>query len=274
MSYYKSVLINSSPVNILISDTLTCIRNNNAGTAYSGIATINSVYASDFNSNINERPKTIGYSYLGLDLSQYSIAKNDNYTATTSITIPSWCNKISVILVGKGGNGAGGGTSIAQYQDNRNNNVNQGAYHQNINVNVNYWATGYTGGSGGGGAFTFITNLQATPSSTISLTIDATSTRITHNAVNYFATAGSNGVTSTAGAPATTKSTGDQMANGSGATSGISNYSTSLNNGTGGAGGAGGAGGFWADGNPNHAVAGAAGSSGVTGYCRIYWLVE
>jgi hypothetical protein len=274
MSYYKRVLINSNPVDVLISDTLTCITNNAAGTAYSNMATINTVYSSNFYSTIDEKPKTIKYSYENVDISQYSIAKNNAYTATSSITIPSWCNKISVILVGNGGNGATGGTSTAQYQENRNNNVNQGLYHQNINVNHNYWATGYTGGSGGGGAFTFITNLSATPSSTISLTMDTTSTRITHNTVNYFAGAGSNGSGSTAGAAATTKSTGEQMANGSGTTSGITTFSASLTNGTGGAGGAGGAGGYWNDLNPNHAAAGAAGSSGVGGYCRIYWLVE
>ena len=274
MSYYKKVLINSSPVDVLISETLTCITNNGAGTAYSNMATINTVYTSNFYSTIDEKPKTMNYSYVNVVISQYSIAKNNAYTATSSITIPNWCNKISVILVGKGGNGATGGTSTAQYQENRNNNVNQGAYHQNINVNHNYWATGYTGGSGGGGAFTFITNLEATPSSTISLTIDTTSTRITHNASNYFSGAGSNGVTSTAGAAATTKSTGAQMANGSGATSGITTFSSSLTNGTGGAGGAGGAGGYWTDRVADHAAAGAAGSSGVGGYCRIYWLVE
>ena len=274
MSYYKRVLINSNPVDVLISDTLTCITNNTAGTAYSNMATINTVYSSDFNSYIDEKPKTMKYSYDNVDISQYSIAKNNAYTASSTITIPSWCNKISVILVGKGGNGATGGNSTPQYQENRNNNRNQGAYHQNINVNHNYWATGYTGGSGGGGAFTFITNLPATPSSTISLTMDTTSTRITHNVVEYFAGAGSNAVSSTAGAAATTKSAGAQTADGSGTTSGISYFSGSLTNGTGGAGGAGGAGGYWNDKNPDHLAGGAAGSSGVGGYCRIYWLVE
>ena len=64
------------------------------------------------------------------------------------------------------------------------------------------------------------------------------------------------------------------MANGSGATSGSTTFSSSLTNGTGGAGGAGGAGGYWTDRVADHAAAGAAGSSGVGGYCRIYWLVE
>jgi hypothetical protein len=275
MSYYKKVLLNGTYVDVRLYDTITCITNSSAANVLPGLAAVNTGYISNFDKGfINEKPKATRYTYSNTDISEYCIATSSSHYSGQNITIPNWCNKVSVILVGKGGNGASGGSSYPTFQQNNQNNKNYNFYSQNINQNYNVWAPGYTGGAGGGGAFTFITNLPATPSSNISLAMDEGSTRITHNGVNYFAGSGGNGWYSTAGAASTSKSTGDFVANGQGTTSGMYTYSSSLAGyGAGGGGGWGGSGGVYYE-PGDRTIGGQGGGGGGGGFCRIYYLVE
>jgi len=55
---------------------------------------------------INETPIKTGYSYKGTDVANMCIAKFSDYTGTSSITIPTWCNKVRAVLIGAGGQGA------------------------------------------------------------------------------------------------------------------------------------------------------------------------
>jgi len=225
--------------------------------------------------NINEHPTNISY-LIGqtTQISSYFIVKSNEYTATNAnITIPNYCKKINIILIGKGGNGATGGSSTAQNQQNQNTNTN----FNNQNNNNNVWATGYTGGSGGGGAFVYISNIPVTPSANINVQIESTATKLIYQTTTYTAGAGTDGSAATDGTGSTTKSTSDISGNGSGTTSGSNNYLT-VSNGGGGAGGAGGAGVQYhstASDNPNiTANSGDPGTVGQSGYCKIYWLFE
>lgn len=55
---------------------------------------------------ISYMPSTTGYSYGGVDLSQYCIAKYIDNIAITNTNIPSWCNHLRVIMSSAGGQGS------------------------------------------------------------------------------------------------------------------------------------------------------------------------
>ena len=71
-----------------------------------------------FTSDINEKPAILGYEYKGTDISTYAIAAYIESPSTLSI--PDWCNKIRVILVGGGGSGGKGTVGTTQNQETHN----------------------------------------------------------------------------------------------------------------------------------------------------------
>ena len=100
MSNYKS---NEIPLNTICNS----ITNANISNFYKGL-TISSGSANFINATINEKPNSLGYSYEGIDISQYCIATYVESSGTKFTSIPSWCTKIRAILVGAGGSGASG----------------------------------------------------------------------------------------------------------------------------------------------------------------------
>jgi hypothetical protein len=275
---------------IQLSTTTTCQTNSYPTNSYNLGITVNTAYQSIFSSGVYENPQNTNLTLPnGLDISYYNIALSNEYTSTTSINVPSWCQKCNVVLVGKGGNGGTGQNNIAQVVTNQNYNYNkqQAFYHNdnNGNYNLNQFAAGSAGAAGGGGAFTFITNISVTPSSNFNVNIDTTSSRVQCTSGEYFAKAGGDASGTTAGTAATNKSSGLVSYNGSNSQSGLINVSSS-NYGYGGGGGAGGAAvqnvsedwrgdGDWGQNAYQDCFrGGAAGSGGSSGYCKIYWLIE
>lgn len=92
------------------------ITNSAAYAAYSNNSiTLNTSYGASFTAQIDEKlTNTTGYTYDGVDIATYCVASfvESSTTNLTYQTIPSWCNKLRVILIG---GGAGGGTAQASY---------------------------------------------------------------------------------------------------------------------------------------------------------------
>lgn len=98
---------NGVDINNLIQGYTTALTGyNKTGTSTMGLSSTSTT----FTSVVNERPSQFGYQINGTDISSYCIAKYNEITTSGSVTVPSGCNFIGVLLVG-GGGGAGGGTS-------------------------------------------------------------------------------------------------------------------------------------------------------------------
>jgi len=98
---------NGVDINNLIQGYTTALTGyNKTGTSTMGLSSTSTT----FTSVVNERPSQFGYQINGTDISSYCIAKYNEITTSGSVTVPSGCNFIGILLVG-GGGGAGGGTS-------------------------------------------------------------------------------------------------------------------------------------------------------------------
>jgi hypothetical protein len=320
--YYKKISI--------IGDNGICkyiLNSNNISNYYKTITT--STYTSKFNSNINENPLRTQYLILGTtDISSFSIANYIEYTSTTNINInvPDWCNKIRAILIGGGGGGGSGSSNIkgnpvqsdtiTSYNSQNvhvNNDIQHYHYndcsliHQNNTQNVhnNYdiqnpnlththytpYSAGTGGGGGGGGGFLYLSNIDITPSSNITINVgsggasnvNGTNTSINFNSTNFTAYGGSGGSSGSGGSGGSCTSgyisvngnggsSTNTQSGGTGGTPGSGNYlstnSSIINNGKGGSGGSGG------NSSTDIAYSGTSGVSGNNGYCRIYYLLS
>jgi hypothetical protein len=312
MSNYKN---NELPLNTICNS----ITNANISNFYKGLSILSS--SANFINGINEKPNNLGYSYDGIDISEYCIAAYVESSGTQFTSIPSWCKKIRAILVGAGGNGASGakgsnrrvdavhhnylnlhhhrnnpnqnsannnqdydGTIDVTYniynnENNRHNNTgnhnnkfnhqNNPAYHEQTN--------GAGGGGGGGGGFIYLDSIDIVGKS---LQIQGggsnKNTVLTIQTTAYTALGGNNANSTTLGTAGSTQGTSTlnvsgrngQGANnttkGLGGNAGLSIYSNTLSYGKGGD-GSDGVGGL-------ETVI--AGSSGQTGYYRIYFLTN
>lgn len=100
----SNYLYKSNGVSVELSSSIKYFTNSAAATAYNLTYTN---YSSQFQ-NITETPNTTNYKYQNSDLSTFSIASWIETTASTSISLPTWCNKIRAVLVGAGGGGGAG----------------------------------------------------------------------------------------------------------------------------------------------------------------------
>jgi len=199
-----------------------------------------------FSQSIDERPLSAGipYSIDGTNISQFLIAA---YT-DGSVSIPSGCTKVRVILIGGGG---GGGSGVDAHNgetqindDQRNNNDATNQNNRNY-INTQYHA-GLPGSGGGGGGFVYLSQVSLNGASSASITIGsggATNTNgqdssFTVNSVTYTAAGGYGAQTSTIGAVSATHGTGYTLNQGGQAGyTGVSNTAGALGGGTGGSGG-------------------------------------
>jgi hypothetical protein len=96
---------NGVDINNLIQGYTTALTGyNKTGISNMGLSSISTT----FTSVVNERPAQVGYKMNGTDISSYCIAKYNEITTSGSVTIPSGCNFIGVLLVGGGGGGGAG----------------------------------------------------------------------------------------------------------------------------------------------------------------------
>lgn len=112
-NYYK----NNVDISLYASKWIT---NSNAYASFKKAAgnfsvTLDTNYAPTFTSQIDESlTNTTGYKYNGVDIATYMVASfvESSTSNFSSTQIPSWCNKLRVILIG---GGAGGGTAQTSY---------------------------------------------------------------------------------------------------------------------------------------------------------------
>lgn len=96
---------NGVDINNLIQGYTTALTGyNKTGTSTMGLSSTSTT----FTSVVNERPSQFGYQINGTDISSYCIAKYNEITTSGSVTVPSGCNFIGVLLVGGGGGGGAG----------------------------------------------------------------------------------------------------------------------------------------------------------------------
>ena len=124
-----------------------------AGTVTAGSATL---------TDINEKPLADGIPYeIGTtNISTWLIAAfSDN-----SVSVPTGCNKLRVVLIGGGGGGGAGlnnhNTTVQHNHNNHNDNLNVANNDNNNNNNHNItYVAGLPGGGGGGGAFVYLSEI-------------------------------------------------------------------------------------------------------------------
>ena len=118
MSYYYN--------GIALSSLCTSINSTQSKFTNNLGITLNTSYTA-LSTGINEKPTKTGFYNAGTDISTYCIA---SYTEN-SISIPTWCTNLRVVLMGGGGNGAGSTTG----QQIHTNAVQQAAVHTHQPLN-------------------------------------------------------------------------------------------------------------------------------------------
>jgi hypothetical protein len=292
----SSYKLNNVPLSSIVQYITDTTRNDAFGSAN---LTLKTDYTSKFASNINERPNNTNYKYKDTDISSYCIAPWKEGTSTETITAPSWCTKIRAVLVGGGGGGGNGQASVSSINN----------YHFNMfshhNQDWDVFYPGLSGGGGGGGGFVYIadTALTGTLIATVGGGGGANTggqySVIQMNSQNlivaYGGSGGANGsgTNGAGGAGGSTQggyiavsgaagSNGGSITGGNAGNSGLNaqtQYASSLTYGNGGKGGDAGKNPYYAHnvfgGTQTDAqIAGQGGSSGTSGYYRIYYLTN
>ena len=150
MAYlYKDVDITTYLSEFGTVNNLTQSAYGNASQSYQGI---DPTYVTGSNLSIermyNTNVNSIGYTInTNTSLSNYLIPSYNDYSASTSVTPPSWATHCSIICIGAGGGGAGG-TQGFQKTSNQSKNSQDGS----------------GGGGGGSGGIVYISRTPATSS--------------------------------------------------------------------------------------------------------------
>ena len=149
---------------IFYHDTL---RLNSNLTRYTGLSI--GQRANDISNNsVSVVPTETKYKISGVDICNNLFFQYVELTTVgvNTINIPSWCTKISAILIGGGGGGGGGGAAA---------NRNYSSYDR-FSDTTTYFNIDNNGGKGGGGGSGYINNINnqsVTPGSTLNITIGA-----------------------------------------------------------------------------------------------------
>jgi hypothetical protein len=102
----------------------------------------------------------LNYMTNSTDISTYAIPLYSEYTSSSTVTIPAWCKKVRVIMIGGGGGGYAGDNAYYQIQHVHTNFVKTQNNNDDVDMTIGYG--GYGGGSGG---FLYFNNYAVTSGS-------------------------------------------------------------------------------------------------------------
>uniref|UniRef100_A0A6C0HBX0 Glycine-rich domain-containing protein n=1 Tax=viral metagenome TaxID=1070528 RepID=A0A6C0HBX0_9ZZZZ len=134
--------------------------------------TVNVSYSEEFTNltNVNSFNGNLGHSIKNTDISTYAVPAYDTYgSGSYSLTIPSWCTKIRMILVGGGGGGYGGSTTYHQVQHvHQNSTIQISNNHNNDDVRC---TLGWGGMGGASGSFVYFNNYPVTGGNSLQIQV-------------------------------------------------------------------------------------------------------
>jgi hypothetical protein len=138
-------LFNTNPLTSVPNGIIQCFTYSNDLYKNNGSTIASNNYTSI--TNIDQSANTINYKINDVDISRWSIASYTEGNATFSQTMPTWCKKIRVILIGGGGYYTAEShnnqhqiivnSQIQHHEDERNSYNDGGAIQQNQNYKVN-----------------------------------------------------------------------------------------------------------------------------------------
>ena len=107
---------NYSYKGVPISSIVKYITNTAAAASFkmTNAAMTTTTYVSPFTS-ITETPNNLQYQYNSTDISSFCISNYVEVTSSGTVTTPSWCTSMRIVLIGGGAKGISSGTSYNQY---------------------------------------------------------------------------------------------------------------------------------------------------------------